>query len=1425
MRMLPSINLLFCCAAVAFAGDNTTRGVLNWKCGPQATHQQNSATLAHNLGATKHTGQFHQVIQLQRLPTPADRRQLAAAGVHLLSYLGNNAFFTTIDHHASAAMLEAAPIRCVLPIAPASKLHSTFISGDIPLWAQTPTTSSDDRPAVVAFVLFHSDISLAPDAIEACQRHGAHIRSVLRSINGLLVELPADNLIDLAHEDSVQWIEPPIPRMGELNDDCRTRTAADIIADPPYELDGTGVTVLVYDSGHALASHQDFGGRLSIRDDSPLTSHATHVAGTIGGDGTSSGETYQGMAPAVTLESYGFQMEGGLQPGFLYTDPGDIEDDYYEAINSYGANLANNSIGTYTAANGFPCEWEGNYGATSVLIDTIVRGDGDNPLFTTPFRVVWANGNERQSGRCGATYNTTAPPACAKNHITVGALYSDNDSVTPVTSWGPTDDGRLKPDIAAPGSQIEGDQGVTSCSIYGGYSVMSGTSSAAAVVTGIGALLLQDFRTLHPTAPDFRNSTLKALLAHTAHDAMLPGPDYQTGYGSVRAQAAVDLLRSDSFRESTIVADETYTLTVTVTPADLELRVTVAWDDVPGTPNVSPVLVNDLDLAVYDSEEAQYFPWTLDPANPHVSAVRDQPDHLNNVEQVVIDAPSPGVYRIEVSGFNVPSGPQPFSICVTPELATCSSSGTLTLDRAYYACQSRASLHVLDCDLNTDDQIVESVTVVMASDSEPAGETILLTETSADSADFAGQVALETADDVGILLVAPGDDLTAAYIDSDDGQGGLNVEVLAYASVDCLAPQITNVQASNSGSSNSTVTLETNEPARAIVHYGLACDSLAESQSGVSFTTTHAVELTGLVGDTTYYFTVEAADQAGNLTTDDAGGDCYTFTTMPQPNYFTELFEGNLDLENMSLTFEWDSENADYSVCANLIADLPTDPTGGAPLTLTEDGFQLVTLADANVLLYGQSYGSFYIGSNGYITFTAGDGDPTESLTDHFSLPRVSAEFNDFSPQSGGIVSWQQLDDRAVVTWLDVPEYSLGGSNTFQIEMHFDGTLTISYLDLSATDGLVGLSAGNGIPSDYTATDLSAANCGPRPPVAFDQSTGVYTPAPVSVQLVAVDDGLPDPPNITYIIDSLPEYELLDAGDSHLITADDIPYTLVDAGDQVTYRRFRVSPREDSFDFHADDGGESPTGGESNTATVTLTIGTTQPYHVFHLDSDPGWATEGLWAFGQPTGDGSHNGDPTSGYTGTNVYGYNLAGDYVNDMDRYYLTTTALDCTDVTNAELRFWRRLGVEDANFDHAGIEISSDGENWTAVWEHGGGTITDAFWIAAAYNISAAADGQETVYIRWAMGATDDLVTYPGWNIDDIEIWRLSPAWLGDLNCDEAVNFDDIDPFVLALASPAAYYAAYPDCSYWTADADDDGDVDFDDIDAFVALLVAQ
>jgi hypothetical protein len=174
---------------------------------------------------------------------------------------------------------------------------------------------------------------------------------------------------------------------------------------------------------------------------------------------------------------------------------------------------------------------------------------------------------------------------------------------------------------------------------------------------------------------------------------------------------------------------------------------------------------------------------------------------------------------------------------------------------------------------------------------------------------------------------------------------------------------------------------------------------------------------------------------------------------------------------------------------------------------------------------------------------------------------------------------------------------------------------------------------------------------------------------------------------------------------------------------------------------------------------VNLQVGVPVLQYEWNMDTDPGWLAEGLWAWGTPTGGGGQHGfpDPTSGATGTNVCGYNLSGDYPNGMPETHLTTTAIDCTGLTDVSVRFQRYLNVESATYDHAYLRVSNDGTSWTTVWENSA-ELTDAAWTMVEYDISGVADEQDAVYLRWTQGTTDGGWQYSGWNIDDVQIRAL-------------------------------------------------------------------
>lgn len=1189
-------------------GASSHAGEIQWRSGTVQTEfvapAQAAQSVAALTAARGANGNRHIVVQFDAPVDDAKRAALAASGVTLLNYLGDNSFYaTTNSTRLNADGLAATNLRAAMEVQTNWKLHDTLSRGEVVPWAivgadaaaferepellrQIIVPQPGDNIDVIAYVIFHPDVELDRDATAAVQENGGVVIDDMRSINGLVVQLPFDRISALANEDAVQYIEPPLPPFSIDNSSNRARVGADTAQVAPYNLNGSGVSVLVYDGGTGLASHVDFGGRLTPRDTSGLSDHSTHVSGTVGGDGTASAGANRGMAPGVTIESYGFETGGPLEAGFLYTNPGDLEADYNQAINTFGADISNNSIGTNVAPNGFPCSWEGDYNATSSLIDAIVRGS-----LGAPFRIVWAGGNERGNGSCGTTYNTIAPPAGAKNHLSIGALNSNNDSVTSFTGWGPTDDGRLKPDFSAPGCQSNDDGGVTSTSSSGGYNVKCGTSMASPTVCGISALLLQDFRANNPGDPDFRNSTLKAVLAQTAVDIESPGPDYRSGYGSVRVVPAIDLMRAGNFLESELGHGETAQFLIVVGALDTELRVTLAWDDVPGTPAVNPTLVNDLDLRVIDVNSNEFLPWTLDPLNPANAAVQTAPDHRNNLEQVFINSPPPGSYLVQVTGFNVPQGPQSFSMAAGPLLINCSPQGIVEFDQPSYNCDSVATITVNDCDVNTNDLVIETVQITVESDSEPGGEIVTLTESGPQTAYFVGTIGLSTVDAGGVLNIAEGDTITATYIDADDGFGGTNVVVTSDAAVDCTPPIISSVGAINIEPRSATVAFDTDEPAAATVHYGLDCSSLGFTASAFGFNTSHAINLNQLQDDTTYYFSVEATDPAANTTIDTNGGACYSFATPEIPDFFTELFISDFDLDNQAILFAPNGSIDQYAACRFATVALPTDPTGGTQIFLGDTGSFQVNLTGGNdVLLYGVNYGSFYVNANGNITFTAADTDSTESFDDHFDTPRVSVLFDDLDPAEGGTISWKELSDRAVVTWQNVPEDGGNNMNTFQIELYYDGRIQLAWLNIAATDGLVGLSPGGGVPVDFFETDLTdtLGDCGPRPPSAAGRTVITGQDRETTFSLLASDDGLPGP--LEYIVLSLPGHELRDADNGHIIVPGDLPYTLDSGEKDLTYAPTSGFLGLETFDFKVNDGGSPPNAGDSNIATVTLQV-------------------------------------------------------------------------------------------------------------------------------------------------------------------------------------------------------------------------------------------
>ncbi|MBM3889691.1 MAG: hypothetical protein FJ388_11270, partial [Verrucomicrobia bacterium] len=233
--------------------------------------------------------------------------------------------------------------------------------------------------------------------------------------------------------------------------------------------------------------------------------------------------------------------------------------------------------------------------------------------------------------------------------------------------WGPTDDGRIKPDIVANGVSLYSSLGTSDTS----YGTMSGTSMSSPNAVGT-AILLVDYYGYRLPGQAMRASTLKGLIIHTADDLGTAGPDYSYGWGLMNAEAAASQIRAHADAPSSRYLYEG--LLTTATPSESfvfrwdgvsPIRATICWTDPAGTAKTglddrTAVLVNDLDLRITGPGGTPvYYPYVLNvnsPANPATTG----DNVVDNVEQVYIAAPSAGTYTLTVSHKGTLSGGQQY---------------------------------------------------------------------------------------------------------------------------------------------------------------------------------------------------------------------------------------------------------------------------------------------------------------------------------------------------------------------------------------------------------------------------------------------------------------------------------------------------------------------------------------------------------------------------------------------------------------------------------------------------------------------------------------------------------------------------------------------------------------------------------------------
>jgi subtilisin family serine protease len=469
-------------------------------------------------------------------------------------------------------------------------------------------------------------------------------------------------------------------------------------------LNGAGVIVGVWDGGDVLTTHQEFFSagvsRVIDKDgvSAPgLSQHASHVTGTIGSAGVVLAS--RGMAIGATIHSRYFNNPAATMPQAVAQDGIKLSNHSYGFVRGWGIrNVGGSNFWAWygdTAINQTEDYLYGFYSPASREVDEICYtatgylpvwaaankrgGQGQGPAgqpighyainngsWVTVFGVSRPNDYDNNAG-----YDLLSDHAVGKNVLTVAAVEDLAGGYNPVTgptqvamssfsSFGPPDDGRIKPDVAANGVDLYS----TDKDSISDYATLGGTSMAAPSVTGSTALLVQRYTQLYGSSNDLLSSTMKDLICHTADEAgSASGPDYRFGWGLMNTASMIGLLnthhatgdRLTHIKQVVLGNGDFVEFTVKAIGGTTPLKVTGCWTDPAGTVPAKALdadvaaLVNDLDVRVTQGATT-YYPWKLNPASFTAAATNISDNNRDNVEQVLIASPTAAqTYTVRVT--------------------------------------------------------------------------------------------------------------------------------------------------------------------------------------------------------------------------------------------------------------------------------------------------------------------------------------------------------------------------------------------------------------------------------------------------------------------------------------------------------------------------------------------------------------------------------------------------------------------------------------------------------------------------------------------------------------------------------------------------------------------------------------------------------
>nr|WP_321497866.1 PGF-pre-PGF domain-containing protein [uncultured Methanolobus sp.] len=615
------------------------------------------------------------------------KQDIGLTGAELYTYVPNNAFIARMNASSLTQVQSLDFVKWVGEYRPSYKYDLEIV------------TNSDTGPGFASVgteetQTYHISLFSADEyvkVIESLELSGVEVLGGSGKI--IRVQASGDQIDAISSITGISWIEEYV-RPTFDNDEAAEIITTDVIHNT-YGLNGSGQIVAVADTGIDIgvdneSMHADLRGRIiaifDIAEDGSAadvaSGHGTHVSGSVLGNGSLSGGQYAGMAPEAQL------VMQALADGSdnLYLPSGGLEELFQQAYNE-GARIHTNSWGSDT------------YGLYTDYSEAVDQFMWDHP----DMLILFSAGNEGiDSDRDGVIdSDSIGSPATAKNCLTVGASENNRSSLTstygiawpsdyPVSpiyvdriadditgiaafsSRGPTDDGRIKPDVVAPGtfiistrSSVASGTGWGTVSGNSNYLYMGGTSMSTPITAG-SAVLVREYYTEVENLSSPSASLLKATIINgacnitpgqygTGDDQEIDGrPDYSQGWGRVDIENSI-------YPQSPVVMryydhvplnySESWNVSYDILHTSRPLRVTLVWTDYPGSSLVEAQLVNNLDLIV-EAPDGTYYG-------------NGAPDTVNNVEGVELLEPVAGTYTIIVNGTNVPQGPQNFSLVLS----------------------------------------------------------------------------------------------------------------------------------------------------------------------------------------------------------------------------------------------------------------------------------------------------------------------------------------------------------------------------------------------------------------------------------------------------------------------------------------------------------------------------------------------------------------------------------------------------------------------------------------------------------------------------------------------------------------------------------------------------------------------------------------